>query len=119
MATEPDLRKPFVEQLGMGVDLIGGDPTTAARRAVEDAIGRNRLSFRHQAEFRDAPVAVRVTVAVPDPEAVEVEQVRAAVPGDDVLVALREGGLRTGDAQPDGPVVVAIASVVAGLDMDA
>ena len=62
--------KPFVLEFGMGVDVHGGDCTTAACRAVD------------------------VTVGVPDPASVDVERVRRELPHGEVTVRAQNGGLR-------------------------
>ena len=68
-------RKPYVLEFGMGVDVHGGDATTAARRAVSDAIRHSSLPFFQEVRQRGGTMLVDVTVGVPDPASVDVELV--------------------------------------------
>ena len=78
--------KPFVLEFGMGVDVHGGDCTTAACRAVSDAIRHSSLPFFTDVRKRGGRMLVDVTVGVPDPASVDVERVRRELPHGEVTV---------------------------------
>jgi len=80
-------------EMGQGADLHGGDATKAACRAVRDALGGSSLPlFASLGLDRDA-MQVVVTVAVPEPEAVDTAAVAAVLPYGQVEVRAVAGGL--------------------------
>jgi len=74
------MAKPYVLEFGMGVDVHGADATTAARRAVSDAIRHSSLPFFADVRARGGRMLVDVTVGVPDPTAVDVAAVKRELP---------------------------------------
>ena len=67
-------------EMGMGVDLHGRDFTTAAQRAVQNALWHNSLPFLKH--FGSGPDSMRVdiTIAVPEPDKVDGDAVLSALP---------------------------------------
>ena len=59
--------KPVVLEFGMGVDVHGLDATTAACRAVSDAIRHSSLPLLQEVRERGGRMLVDVMVGVPDP----------------------------------------------------
>jgi len=106
--------------MGLGVDLVGEDPTTAARRAVREAIGRTSLpGLRDLIPSGDrADMRVDVTVAVPGHERVDAAAVAAELPYGRVTVMARPGGLRMPNGTDAGPgedhLICAVAVVAVG-----
>jgi uncharacterized protein (TIGR02058 family) len=90
--------RTMVLEFGMGVDVHGQDCTKAARRAVSDAIRHSSLPLLGQIRERGGTLLVEVTVAVPDPDAVDLEAVRAELPHGEVTVRAISGGLRVSDS---------------------
>ena len=86
--------KPYVLEFGMGVDVHGEDSTTAACRAVSDAIRHSSLPFFRDVRERGGRMLVDVVVGVPDPASVDVDRVRMELPHGEVTVRPVEGGLR-------------------------
>jgi len=62
--------KPLVLEFGMGVDVHGLDATTAACRAVSDAIRHSSLPLLQEVRERGGRMLVAVTVGVPEPASV-------------------------------------------------
>jgi uncharacterized protein (TIGR02058 family) len=60
-----------VTEMGMGVDVHGRDATKAAKRAVSDAIRHSSLGFFRMLGKTANDMFVDVTIAVPNPEAVD------------------------------------------------
>jgi uncharacterized protein (TIGR02058 family) len=83
----------YVLEFGMGVDVHGQDSTTAACRAVSDAIRHSSLPFFRAVRERGGRMLVDVTVGVPNPAAVDVERVRKELPHGEVTVRAVPGGL--------------------------
>ena len=86
--------KPYVLEFGMGVDVHGEDSTTAACRAVSDAIRHSSLPFFRDVRDRGGRMLVDVTVGVPNPGSVDVDRVRKELPHGEVTIRPVEGGLR-------------------------
>ena len=103
MSEQPSL----VLEFGMGVDVHGEDCTKAARRAVSDAIRHSSLPLLGEIRQRGGTMLVEVTVAVPDPAAVDIEAVRAELPHGEVTVRAVSGGLRV----PNSDALIACASI--------
>ncbi len=99
--------KEYVLEFGMGVDLHGGDNTKAACRAVFDAIRHSSLPLLNEIRERGGEMVVEVTVAVPDPESVDLEAVKRELPHGEVSVQAVLGGL----AVPGRDTVLACASI--------
>jgi len=96
----------------MGVDVHGQDATKAARRAVSDAIRHSSLPFFTGVRQRGGRMLVEVTVAVPDPAAVDVEAVKRELPHGEITVKAVAGGLRA----PSSDALIACAAVVVSVE---
>lgn len=99
--------KPLVLEFGMGVDVHGEDSTTAACRAVSDAIRHSSLPLFRDIRERGGKMLVEVTVGVPDPASVDVERVRRELPHGEVTVRPVNGGLRV----PGSDTLIACAAI--------
>jgi uncharacterized protein (TIGR02058 family) len=99
--------QPLVLEFGMGVDVHGQDCTKAARRAVSDAIRHSSLPLLAQIRERGGTMLVDVTVAVPDPETVDLELVKSELPHGEVTVHAVPGGLRV----PNSYALIACAAI--------
>jgi uncharacterized protein (TIGR02058 family) len=99
--------RTLVLEFGMGVDVHGQDCTKAARRAVSDAIRHSSLPLLGQIRERGGTMLVDVTVAVPDPDSVDLEAVKQELPHGEVSVRAVHGGLRV----PDSDALIACASI--------
>jgi len=98
---------PYVLEFGMGVDLHGEDCTKAARRAVFDAVRHSSLPLLNEIRERGGTMLVDVTVAVPDPNSVDLEAVKAELPHGQISVQAVSGGLRV----PGRETIIACASI--------
>jgi uncharacterized protein (TIGR02058 family) len=99
--------RTMVLEFGMGVDVHGQDCTKAARRAVSDAVRHSSLPLLGQIRERGGTMIVDVTVAVPDPESVNLDAVKAELPHGEVTVRAVSGGLRV----PNSDALIACASI--------
>jgi uncharacterized protein (TIGR02058 family) len=104
--------KALVLEFGMGVDVHGGDCTKAACRAVSDAIRHSSLPLFSDLRERGGKMFVDVTVAVPDPAAIDVERVRRELPHGEVTVRAVSGGLRV----PNSDALIACAAITVSAD---
>ena len=104
--------KAYVLEFGMGVDVHGGDATKAARRAVSDAIRHSSLPFLAEVRAGGGRMLVDVTVAVPDPAAVDVDAVRRELPHGEVTVRAVAGGLR----MPGSDALIACVGITVSVE---
>ena len=90
------MHEPLFIQLGMGLDLRGMDTTTAAVRAVRNAIGHNLLPGIPALLQEGGRVIVHVRLAVPSGvAAVDIEAIREELPIGSVSVEIVTGGMLT------------------------
>lgn len=104
-------------EMGAGNDLHGGDYTKAALRAVEDAIHHSSLSLIRTLGVDLHTVQVNVTIGVQQPDRVNSEAVRSALPVGQVSVQVVKGGLDVPDAEAGDVAVIASAAVEVRLDL--
>jgi len=111
--------KRFIVEIGTGADLHGEDVTKAACRAVKDAISRSCLcglvEIMGIADLQ--AIKVDIMVAVPRPDEVDLEQVKAQAPiGEKTARAVAGGMVVAGLCVPNfapncDQIVVANAAV--------
>jgi uncharacterized protein (TIGR02058 family) len=107
--------RPVVLEFGMGVDVHGLDATTAACRAVSDAIRHSSLPLLADVRAKGGRMLVDVTVGVPEPGAVDAERVRKELPHGEVSVRAVPGGLRV----PDSDTLIACVAITVSVEYPA
>lgn len=105
-----------ITEMGMGVDVHGKDATKAARRAVSDAIRHSSLGFFRMLGKTAKDMFVDVTIAVPDPSAVDTAAVAKELPYGTVTVSAVMGGLEIPAEQGTDSILIANAAVIVSLD---
>ncbi|MEQ5826449.1 Lin0512 family protein [Sulfitobacter sp. NFXS29] len=103
----------IIIEMGMGNDLHGMDYTKAAARAIEDALRHSSLPLFGALEVTPDQMRVQVTVAVQEPEKVDVDALVANLPRGRAEVRAVKGGLNVPAGQDT--IVIAQASVEAFL----
>ena len=73
--------KRLILEMGTGNDLYGGDYTKAACRAVQDALHHSSITLFRLLGYDHRDMLVKVTIGVQVPDLVDVERVRAELPG--------------------------------------
>jgi uncharacterized protein (TIGR02058 family) len=109
--------KRVILEMGSGNDLHGGDYTKAAVRAVHDAIHHSSLSLIRTLGLDSRTMQVEVTVGVQQPDKVDAEAVRAALPHGQVTVTVVKGGLDVADESSADVAVIASAAVAVRMDL--
>jgi len=105
-----------VTEMGMGVDVHGLDYTTAAKRAVFDALHHSSLGFPRLVGKTADDMRVEVTIGVPKPEAVDKQAVLETLPHGGGYINVVHGGLQVlYEGSNDGPLI-ASAIVIVSLD---
>src|ERR1700754_406765 len=105
-----------VTERGMGVDVHGRDSTKAAKRAVSDAIRHSSVGFFRFVGKTPHDMIVDVTVAVPNPEAVDTAAVAKELPYGTVTVTAVKGGLEVPAEGGGDGITIANAAVIVSLD---
>ena len=104
-----------VTEMGMGVDVHGLDYTTAAKRAVFDALHHSSLGFPRLVG-KTAEICARITIGVPKPEAVDRQAVLERYPTVPAISMWSMVDCRCYyEGSNDGPLI-ASAIVIVSLD---
>ncbi len=103
----------IIIEMGMGNDLHGMDYTKACARAIEDALRHSSLPLFGVLDVPHDAMRVQVTVAVQDPDQVDIDALVAKLPRGRAQVRAVFGGLNVPSG--DEVIVVAQASVEAFL----
>ena len=105
----------MIIEMGMGNDQYGKDYTKAATRAIEDAIRHSSLPIFQALDLSSDDMRVQVTVGVQEPELVDIDALKAALPRGQAEVMAAFGGLNVDNPETGGTIVIATASVEAFL----
>ena len=110
------LKRVFLE-MGAGNDLLGGDYTKAALRAVQDALHHSSLSLIRSLGLDSKQMQVEVTIGVQQPSKVDAEAVKASLPHGVVTVKVVKGGLDVPDDSGTDIAVIASAAVAVRFEL--
>jgi uncharacterized protein (TIGR02058 family) len=106
------MKKRYVTEMGMGVDVHGGDYTKAAKRAVSDAIRHSSLTFFQHLGKSPHQMVITVKIGAGNPDLVDKEAVAAELPYGTVTVEPVSGGLDVPGVNNDLMVIVNAAVLV-------
>jgi len=109
--------KRVILEMGTGNDLHGGDYTKAAVRAVQDAIHHSSLSLIRSLSLDSKTMQVEVTIGVQQPDRVDRDKVKAALPHGLVTVTVVKGGLDVPDDSSNDIAVIASAAVAVRMEL--
>ncbi len=104
-------------EMGMGIDLHGRNYTTAAQRAVTNAIWHNSLYFVRSFGSGTQSMRVDVTIAVPEPDAVNKEAVLSVLPHGQGHIKVIKGGMEIPSEDGSDATIIANAAVLVSLDV--
>lgn len=110
--------KRLILEMGTGNDLVGGDYTKAACRAVQDALHHSVMPLFRTLGYDTQDMRVQVTIGVQRPDLVDAEVVRAELPRGRPEVKVVFGGLDVHHAEQDMLHVVATAAIEAWLPIE-
>lgn len=103
--------KRAILELGSGNDLHGSDYTTAALRAVQDALHHSSLAFVRSLGMDANALEVEVTIGVQQPDKVDREAVRKSLPRGKASVKVVKGGLNVPQEGAHDEIVIANAAI--------
>ena len=106
----------FVTEMGMGVDVHGRNYTSAAKRAVSDAIRHSSLNFFQALDKSPQDMRITLIIGVPNPSAVDAEAVAKELPYGEVNVNVVKGGLEVPNEDGIDALVIANAAVLVCFD---
>ena len=102
--------KRYLTEIGMGVDVHGGDYTKAAKRAVSDAIRHSSINFFPHIDKERTDMQLIVKVGVAEPDKVDKEAVANEFPYGNITVEPEVGGLNV--LAENGKDLMVVANVV-------
>ncbi|MFT5208741.1 MAG: hypothetical protein ACI9CE_000455 [Flavobacterium sp.] len=105
-------KKRYVTEMGMGVDVHGGNYTRAAERAVFDAIHHSSLNFFKVLGKSPDDMKIDLLIGVPEPDQVDAEVVAKSLPYGSVSVKVEKGGLEIPGEGSSDPIIIANAGVI-------
>lgn len=105
-----------ITEMGMGVDVHGRDYTSAAKRAVFDAIHHSSLGFQRLLGKSADDMRVDITIGVPKPEEVDGDAVAATLPHGTGYIKSVVGGLEMPNEEGTDAMVIANAAVIVSFD---
>ncbi len=108
----------IILEMGTGNDLYGMDYTKAAKRAIQDALHHSSLVMFKSLGLDHADMRVDVTIAVQEPEKLDIDALTQELPRGQATVTGVVGGLNVHDAENEQTHVIATAAVEAYLPID-
>lgn len=110
---------PAILEMGMGIDLHGRNYTEAAKRATWNAVHQSSLMFLGLlGPDTSKEMIVEVTIAIPNPDAVDRDEVLSVLPHGKGVLKVVQGGLEIEPREGSGDfTVMANAAVVVKVDV--
>ena len=106
----------YLTEMGMGVDVHGGDYTKAACRAVSDALRHSSLNFFKPLKKSHNDMHITVKIGVAKPNLVDCATVAKEVPYGTVTVEASIGGLNIEADDESDELVIANAGILVHLE---
>jgi len=100
----------YITEMGMGVDVHGGDYTKAAKRAVSDAIRHSSINFFPHIDKNREDMRIIVKLGAAKPEKIDLDAVAAELPYGHAIAEAEKGGLDV--ISENGKDVMAIVNAV-------
>lgn len=117
------MKKRYIVEFGTGADMHGGDHTTAARRAVKDAVSHCCLCGISEILNKKAgDMHVDVRIGSTQPDAVDTEAVLKEVPFGTRTIGVVPGGLSVRGMEvaslgKGDTIVIAVAALTVSFDL--
>ena len=109
--------KRVVVEMGMGTSIRSQDYTSAAVRALRDALWHNSLSVTRAIGMDIDSMFVEVVIGIPQPGAVDTSKVLEVLPHGTGEVKVVQGGLEIPSEDGTGKTVIANAAAIVKLDL--
>lgn len=105
-------------EFGMGTSLRKQDYTSAAVRALRDALWHNSLNMAEAFGFTKDDMMVDVEIACQKPDQVDTAEVAKVLPYGQPNITVAHGGLDIPKPNGDGATIVVNAAVIVSFDME-
>ena len=116
------MAETLLVEFGMGTSLRKGSYTQAAERAVKDALWHNSINLAELFGFEKEDMLITLDVGVQNPEAVDIDALKAIFPYGQVTVRVAKGGLDTprpaGQPGSGHPTIMANVALSVALPME-
>ncbi|MGB7319273.1 MAG: Lin0512 family protein [Planktotalea sp.] len=109
----------FIIEMGSGNDQYGMDYTKAAARAIEDAIRHSAIPMLAVRGIPHTDMRVQVTIGVQEPDKLDIDALKSALPRGAATITATHGGLNVHDPDTGNTIVIATAAVEAFLPKQA
>ena len=104
-------------EFGMGTSLRRQDYTSAARKALQDALWRNSINMAELFGQPKEAMLIDVEIAVQQPDAVDIDALKDIFPYGQIAITCTHGGLDV--PRPDSaPTVIANAAISVSFMME-
>jgi len=113
------VKKRVALEIGQGTSLRSGDYTSAAERAVKDALWHNSLNMTQAFGVSKEAMIVDVEIGVQQPEQIDASRIRAVFPYGSISVTAKHGGLDIPKPDGSGATLIAVAAVVVSFMVEA
>ena len=111
--------KRLILEMGMGLDVHGGDYNKAAMRAIHDALRHSSLNLFKSLTLDSALMEVRVTIGVQEPDKIDCAKLAQELPRGQASVTAEFGGQNVGQGADEPPHIIATAAIEAFYPIDA
>lgn len=108
----------IILEMGMGNSLYRQDYTTAAVRAVQDALRHSTIAVFGSLGLDSKDMRVVVTIGAQMPDRVDAARVAASLPRGVAEVTVVHGGMNVENPETGVPHVIVTAGVEAFVDVD-
>lgn len=111
-------RTRVLVEFGMGSSLRREDYTEAALRALKDALWHNSVNVAELFGFPKEAMLIDAEIGVQNPEAVDVDVLKAVFPYGQPTIIVRHGGLDIDKPHTDGRTIIANAAISVSFDVE-
>jgi len=109
--------KRLLTEFGMGTSLRRLDYTSAARKALQDALWHNSINLAELFDLPKEAMQITVDIGVQQPDRVETDKLVDIFPYGQISFNVTKGGLDV--PRPDGnPTIIANVAISVALDVE-
>ena len=111
-------KKRIVFELGQGTSLRRNDYSSAAERAVRNALWQNSLNVAEAFGFEKSDMIVDVLLGAQEPDKINTDQIKGIFPYGTVEIDCIFGGLDIKKPHNDGKTIIVTAAVIISFNME-
>ncbi len=111
-------KKRIVFELGQGTSLRREDYSSAAERAVRNALWQNSLNVAEAFGFEKSDMIVDVLLGAQEPDKINIDQIKGIFPYGIVTINPMFGGLDVNKLHNDGKIIIVTAAIIISFDME-